>query len=205
MKIGFARCSTKKQSLTAQIQALEEEGCEEIYSEKVSGAASLSKRPELENMLRAVRKNDVICSTKIDRLARSSLQLYKIAAELKEKGCHLKFLDQSIDTTTPEGELLFGILGHLAQFELSLIRSRTQEGLERAKENGVKVGRKGKTTKSQDRQIIQLWKSGESSWGEIAKTYGISRQAVYNRIKKYRDEHAEKEIGGRAACVVTEK
>ena len=204
MKIGFARTSTKHQTLQGQIDSLKKEGCEEIYAEQVSGAAKINKRPELENMLRALRKGDIVCATKIDRLARSSLQLYKIAAEIEEKGANLKFLDQSINTTTPEGKLLFGILGHLAQFELSLIRSRTQEGLERAKENGVKVGRKKKLEKEDERKMKKLWEAGES-WNQLAKTFNVSRQSVYNRIKKWRAEHAKKEISDLSACVVTEK
>ena len=193
MKIGFARVSTEKQSLQNQEQRLRAEGCKEIYSEKISGAAEISKRTELENMLRALREGDIVVATKIDRIARSTRQLLQIADEIQSKGAQLKFLDNPIDTTTPSGKLIFEVLSAISSFERELIVSRTAEGLEHARSKGTVLGRPSGTSTEIDRKIKARWKSGES-WKSIGDDYGISRQAVYRRIKKWREEESEEEM-----------
>ena len=186
MKIGFARVSTEKQSLENQEQRLRAEGCKEIYAEKISGAAEISKRTELENMLRALREGDIVVATKIDRIARSTRQLLQIADEIQSKGAQLKFLDNPIDTTTPSGKLIFEVLSAISSFERELIVSRTVEGLEHARSKGKVLGRPSGTLPEIDRKIKARWKSGES-WKSIGDDYGISRQAGYRRIKKWRE------------------
>ena len=193
MKIGFARVSTEKQSLENQEQRLRAEGCKEIYAEKISGAAEISKRTELENMLRALREGDIVVATKIDRIARSTRQLLQIADEIQSKGAQLKFLDNPIDTTTPSGKLIFEVLSAISSFERELIVSRTVEGLEHARSKGKVLGRPSGTLPEIDRKIKARWKSGES-WKSIGDDYGISRQAVYRRIKKWREEESEEEM-----------
>ena len=193
MKIGFARVSTEKQSLENQEQRLRAEGCKEIYSEKISGAAEISKRTELENMLRALREGDIVVATKIDRIARSTRQLLQIADEIQSKGAQLKFLDNPIDTTSPSGKLIFEVLSAISSFERELIVSRTVEGLEHARSKGKVLGRPSGTLPEIDRKIKARWKSGES-WKSIGDDYGISRQAVYRRIKKWREEESEEEM-----------
>ena len=193
MKIGFARVSTEKQSLENQEQRLRAEGCKEIYAEKISGAAEISKRTELENMLRALREGDIVVATKIDRIARSTRQLLQIADEIQSKGAQLKFLDNPIDTTTPSGKLIFEVLSAISSFERELIVSRTVEGLEHARSKGKVLGRPSGTLPEIDRKIKARWKSGES-WKAIGDDYGISRQAVYRRIKKWREEESEEEM-----------
>ena len=193
MKIGFARVSTEKQSLENQEQRLRAEGCKEIYSEKISGAAEISKRTELENMLRALREGDIVVATKIDRIARSTRQLLQIADEIQSKGAQLKLLDNPIDTPTPSGKLIFEVLSAISSFERELIVSRTVEGLEHARSKGKVLGRPSGTLPEIDRKIKARWKSGES-WKSIGDDYGISRQAVYRRIKKWREEESEEEM-----------
>ena len=193
MKIGFARVSTEKQSLENQEQRLRAEGCKEIYAERISGAAEISKRTELENMLRALREGDIVVATKIDRIARSTRQLLQIADEIQSKGAQLKFLDNPIDTTTPSGKLIFEVLSAISSFERELIVSRTAEGLEHARSKGTVLGRPSGTSTEIDRKIKARWKSGES-WKSIGDDYGISRQAVYRRIKKWREEESEEEM-----------
>ena len=182
MKIGMARTSTEAQEsgLQIQIEMLEKEGCERIYSEKLSGKDR--NRPKLEEMLRNLRKGDTVVAKSIDRVARSMHDLSNIAKEIEEKGANLKFLDQNIDTTEPTGKLLFNILGSLAEFERSLINSRTKAGRENAKKNGIKFGRKKSTNKNQDAQMILAYQQGRT-WKEIAETFGVSRQLVWRRIR----------------------
>ena len=193
MKIGFARVSKDDLELDNQKIKLREEGCEEIYEEVVSGSKNIEKRPELQSMLKALREGDVCVAVRIDRLARSLRSLLMIADKVREKGAHLKFLDQSIDTTTPAGELTFQILGSLSQFELSLIKFRTIDGLRRAKAQGKRLGKAPSTSKDVDRKIKARWKAGES-WNQIAEDYGVSRQTIYRRIKKWREQEATEEF-----------
>ena len=96
-----------------------------------------------------MREGDVLVITKLDRLARSTLHLHKIVNDLNERGGGFKVLDQSIDTTTKEGRLLFSILASLAEFETELRAERTNEGRIAAMERGVKFGAKPKLTEDQ--------------------------------------------------------
>jgi DNA invertase Pin-like site-specific DNA recombinase len=183
MKIGYARVSTasgQESGLETQIDALKKAGCERIYSDKLSGKNR--DRPELEAMLKALRKGDHVVAAKIDRIARSMGDLYGIAKSIEDAGCDMTFLDQDIDTSTPTGKLLFGILGSLAEFERSLIVSRVKAGQARAKARGTKLGRKRGTTKQQDSQMLLAYEQGQS-WNQIADTFGVSRMSVYRRLR----------------------
>lgn len=187
MKIGYARVSTVDQDTGIQLAALKEAGCDEIYSENLSGKNR--NRPELKALLKSLRKDDTVVATKIDRLARSLTDLFKISEEIEEKEANLKILEHDFDTSKPTGKLLFSVLGSLAEFERHLIVERTQAGLAQAKANGVKLGRKKKVKAADERKMKKLWEAGES-WNELAKTFGVSRQSIYNRIKLWKDERA---------------
>jgi DNA invertase Pin-like site-specific DNA recombinase len=183
MKIGYARVSSasgQEGGLETQIDALTKAGCEKVYSDKLSGKNR--QRPELEAMLKSLRKNDTIVAVKIDRIARSMGDLYSIAKTIEDAGCDMAFLDQDIDTSTPTGKLLFNILGSLAEFERTLIVSRVKAGQARAKAKGTKFGRKRGTTKQQDAQMLLAYEQGQS-WNQIADTFGVSRMSVYRRLR----------------------
>jgi DNA invertase Pin-like site-specific DNA recombinase len=193
MKIGYARTSKAKgqeSGLDTQIAALKEAGCEKVYSDKLSGKNR--DRPELDAMLKALRKGDHIVAVKIDRIARSMGHLYSIAKNIEDAGCDISFLDQNIDTSTATGKLLFGILGSLAEFELSLIVSRVKAGQARAKAKGKKLGRRRETTKQQDAQMLLAYEQRQS-WNQIADTFGVSRMTVYRRLKD-RIAHGQMEL-----------
>jgi len=185
MKIGYARVSTADQNTELQLAALKDAGCDKIYSENLSGKNR--NRPELKALLKSLRKDDTVVATKIDRLARSLTDLFKISEEIEEKEANLKILEHDFDTSKPTGKLLFSVLGALAEFERHLIVERTQAGLAQAKANGVKLGRKKKVKAADERKMKKLWEAGES-WNELAKTFGVSRQSVYNRIKVWKAE-----------------
>ena len=113
MKVGYARVSTSGQKLDLQLDRLAD--CDRIYREKVS-AASAKNRPELKNALDFVREEDVFVVTKLDRLARSVVDLSNIVQRLEEKKVDLVVLDQGIDTTTIYGKLQFNILAAIGEF-----------------------------------------------------------------------------------------
>lgn len=114
-------------------------GCDKIFEEKKSGA-SRRERAALAQALTFVREGDQLVITRLDRLARSVLDLSQITAEIAAKKVDLIVLDQAIDTCSPTGRLLFHMLGAIGEFERDLIRERAADGIARAKAAGVKFG-----------------------------------------------------------------
>ena len=185
-KIGYARVSSTGQSLEIQIDKLTNFGCTEldgiIFKEKKSGL-STDNRPELKDALRHVRKGDSLVITKLDRLARSTLDLAKIAENLKNKEVELIVLDQNIDTSTPTGKLLFNILGSIAEFENDIRRERQADGINKAIKNGVKFGAKSKLTKA---QVIDLKEKRAKGIliRDLVNEFGISKASIYRLISE---------------------
>src|SRR5260370_11039006 len=141
MKIGYARVSTDAQDDSAQVEARRAAGAEKIVSEKMSGA-TLDRR-SLRGLIERLGAGDQLIVTRLDRLARSTRDLLNTIAAIAEKGATFKSLNDAwADTTTAQGQLMLTVLGGLAEYERSLILSRTKEGRQRAKLAGVKFGRK---------------------------------------------------------------
>ena len=174
---GYARVSTDDQDLTIQQDALEKAGCEIIRAEKVSGTSSQG-RDELNTRVEFLRDGDELVVTRVDRLARSVLDLQTIVRDIKLKGVHLRATEQPIDTSTPAGKCFLDMLGVFAEFETNLRRERQMEGIAKAKERGVYKGRKPSVDKT---QIIELHKSGMGATA-ITKELNISRATVYRAI-----------------------
>lgn len=114
--IGYARVSSAGQSLDVQLDKLGKAGCSKVYQEKRSGRQA-ENRPELQAALEYLRDGDVLIVCRLDRMARSVLDLAKIADRLRQKGVSLRVLDQGFDTTTSEGKLMLNLLGAFAEFE----------------------------------------------------------------------------------------
>ena len=131
MKIGYGRCSTLDQNLDWQVDKLKNEGCERIYTEKISGAKA--DRPELNRMLDALREGDTVVVCELTRLSRSTKDLFDIVEKVHGVGANIKSLSEPwLDTTTPQGKLLFTIFAGVSQFERDLTKERTMAGLEAA-------------------------------------------------------------------------
>lgn len=185
MIIGYARVSTKDQSLNSQIDAIKKYAAAheeevEIFTEKQSGAKK--DRSELEQAMRTVRPGDTFVIYKLDRLARSTKQLYELTDKLQERGVNFVSLQDNIDTTTSAGRAMFGMLAVFAEFERNMIQERTQAGLQAARKRGKVGGRPaldGKTKK----HIKTLYASGESAT-DIAKEYAIGRSTVYKVLNE---------------------
>lgn len=174
--IGYARVSTEGQSLNAQVEQLQGVGCHRIYREKVSGARS--ERRELTRLLSILEPGDTLIVTRLDRLARSTKDLLNILDAVAAKGCGFRSIaDSWASTTTPHGKLMLTVLGGLAEFERSLIITRTTEGRKRAKESGVKFGRKPKLTLHQRQEALRRRDAGETL-KMIAKSYAVSHSTI---------------------------
>lgn len=135
MVIGYARCSTAEQNLDRQLDALNKEGCERIYQEKVSGTKK--ERPELGKMLDALRAGDTVVICELTRLSRSTKDLFELVERIHGSGANIKSLKEGrwLDTTTSQGRFLFTIFAGVSQFERDLIHERTLEGLAAARCN----------------------------------------------------------------------
>ena len=179
MLYGYARVSTTDQSLAVQTAALEAAGCTIVRGEQVSGA-SRAGRPELRTLLEFIREGDVLVTTRLDRLARSAADLHQIVRELAAKGAGLRCLEQAIDTTTPSGKALLGMLGVFAEFERDIIRERQAEGIKAAKAKGIYNGRPATIDA---KQVAKLTAEGVSPT-QIARHLGISRASVFRLRNK---------------------
>ena len=182
MKIGYARVSSYGQSLEVQKEKLQQESCDEIFEEKISALSQ--KRNELETALRTLRDGDVLVVTKLDRLARSMQDLLIISKRIQKKQAQLKVLDQSIDTTTSEGRLMFNIIGSFAEFENDIRRSRQMEGIKKALEKGVSFGRKAILTSTQEEDIRRLREEEHFSLPQLANKYAVSHMTIHRVLKR---------------------
>ncbi len=178
MKIGYARVSTTQQDLTIQIDALKSAGATKLFSEKLSGK-STDNRQALQQALDFARDGDSLIVTRLDRLARSVIDLANIAKLLEANNVDLVVTEQQIDTRTPSGKLMFHMFAAFAEFERSLIQERCDQGRAKALANGVKFGRKAKLTVNQIIQLKTDFKHFKGSKTDLANKYGISRASLY--------------------------
>ena len=180
MKLGYARCSTLDQNLDWQIDALTKEGCDRIFQEKFT--ATRKDRPELLRMMDMLREGYTVIICELTRLSRSVKDLFDLIEQVEKAGANIKSLKESwLDTTTPQGRLLFTIFSGVRQFERELIRERTMEGLASARARGRMGGRPGKDKKIVE-QALTLYDSRAYSVDQISKTTGISRRTLYKYI-----------------------
>jgi len=182
MKVGYARVSTADQHLRMQEDALKSAGCEEIYTDVVSGVKE--QRPGLEKALGFLRDGDTLVVWKLDRLGRSIQNLIQLINDLHGKNIAFKSLQESIDTSTSGGKLVFHIFGALAEFERGLIQERTQAGLKAARARGRMGGRPPLLDSRKIARMVQIYDEQKNTVAEICKIYGISRPAFYNYLKK---------------------
>ncbi|MDX6154525.1 recombinase family protein [Marinococcus sp. PL1-022] len=189
-RIGYARVSTFHQDFSSQQQLLEEAGCHRIFTEKVTGTTAI-EREQLREAIRYARPGDILVVTKIDRLARSIIDLNNIVHELASEGISVLFLKDNMefnskDDTNSMQTLLFNVLGSFAQFEADLIRERTTEGRERAKAQGKHMGRPGQSDKAVQ-QALQLFENratNKMSVNDIVKVTGVPRSTIYAKRKR---------------------
>ena len=180
MKIGYARVSTEEQCLNRQIDALENYGCERVFSDKASG--SKASRPGLDDMLSFARSGDCIVVQKLDRIGRSTKYLIELSELFRKKGIDFVSLDEGIDTTTAQGRFFFTVIAAFSEFERDLISERTKDGLAAARRRG-RTGGRPKADPEKVKLVAKMWNSGDYTASEIAALCNISRATVYNYVK----------------------
>ena len=182
MKFGYARVSKNEQGLDVQIQKLTDAGCEEIFQEKISGAKD--DRPQLYAVMNKLRKGDILCVVRLDRLGRRMMKLVELINDFKSKGIEFVALENNLDTTTPVGMLLFNICAAFSEMERELIRERVKAGLDSAKQKGRTGGRPKALTMEKAETVRALRQVGKMSVNQICETIGISRSVFYRCIDK---------------------
>jgi DNA invertase Pin-like site-specific DNA recombinase len=186
IKLGYARVSTFEQNLDLQIDALQREGCKQIFTDKISGVKA--NKPNFEKLMEYARQGDTIVVWKLDRLGRSTVHLIELIEELKKKGINLKSLNEPIDTTSASGTLFFQFMCMLAEHERNIIRERTMAGLSSARARGRKGGRPNGL--SEHYQLIapevkEMYEKGMRTTEEIRKIFNIKSQPTLYKILIY--------------------
>ena len=180
-RLGYARVSTYGQTLDAQIAQLRAEGCTKIYREKASGAQA--DRRELLKLLKELAPGDVVTVTRIDRLARSTFDLFAIVKRIVDAGGQFRSLAEPwADTATSTGRLMIAVLGGLADVERDLIRTRTAEGRSRARARGQHMGRPPALTPQQQAEARKRRAEG-ATLKELAESYNVGI-ATISRLSK---------------------
>ena len=184
MKIGYARISTRDQSLQLQVDALKAAGCEKIYQEVASGAKTA--RPILDDLMKNAREGDTIVICKLDRLGRNLAHLLQLVEELKNKQVSLISLNDPIDTTTPQGRMMFHLFGMVAEYERGMIMERISAGLKAARARGIFGGRKKGLTedaKQKAKLAKVLYNSKNIPISAITKQLNISKPTLYTYLR----------------------
>lgn len=186
-KIGYARVSTRSQNDDTQVDDLTAYGCDRLFVDRgVSG--KLAARPELDKALAYLREGDVLVITRLSRAMRSLRHMTALAADLESAGVGLVVLRQQIDTTTPQGRLVFHLLAAIDEFQRELIVEGTREGLEAARARGRTGGQKPKLRPRQ----VELARSMYEEKGDdgkrrytvqqIADEFGVTRPTIYRAL-----------------------
>lgn len=178
--IGYARVSTKDQSLDLQLDALRAAGCTKIFEEKISGTQT--DRPELKACMKYLREGDTLVVYKLDRLGRSLPHLLEVIRDLKAEGVGFKSVSDSIDTSTASGQLMFSVMGSFAEFERSLISERTIAGLESARARGRMGGRPRAVSEELGQKIVVM-RGQRQTVASIAKELSMGEATVYRYLK----------------------
>jgi DNA invertase Pin-like site-specific DNA recombinase len=185
--IGYARCSTDRQDLTAQRRALHELGVgdDRVYLDHGMTGRN-RKRPCIEQALAAVREGDTLVVPKLDRLARSVPDARAIGDSLAARGIRLSLGGTVYDPNDPMGKMFFNILATFAEFEVDLIRLRTREGMAIARENGRLKGKQPKLNPRQHAHLLGLYEAGEHTISELAELFSVSRATIYREVTRAR-------------------
>ncbi|MFP3125998.1 recombinase family protein [Ectobacillus funiculus] len=181
MKYGYARVSTVNQDIESQLQTLENENCDKIYSEKFT--RTKTERPVFTELLEMLKEGDTLVVTKLDRFARTTEHGIRTVKELFERGVKVHILNMGLVENTPTGRLIFNILSAFAEFERDMIVERTQEGKAIAKQRGdFKEGRPNKFSKKQIEHALEILQN--HSYKEVESMTGISKSTLIREKKK---------------------
>lgn len=178
--VGYARLTAQDRDHAAQVNRLEEAGCQKVYQDKV--ADTKAPRPEWERCFNSLQRGDVLIVTHLSGVFRSSKHLAGIAQDLSQRGVALRVLDQGIDTTSAEGWSFFGLIAVIADFERSLIVEQINDGLAASRAQGRKGGRRPVLDAKQLARAQELYDAGDHTVADIAQVVGVSQSTLYRHL-----------------------
>ena len=181
---GCARVSATDQNLATQVEDLTQAGCTRIFQEKVSGTRTSS--PALTELLAALREGDVMVVNRLARLGRNTVHTIQLMEEFNRRGVHFRALDLGIDSRTPAGKMIIGVLSSFNQYERENNREKSLAGIELAKQQGKHLGRPAGRDAGKLAKVATALERGLSV-AEIVTLTDISRASV----KRYRQELSE--------------
>ena len=180
-RIGYTRVSTVTQTLDQQNDALNAAGVTKVFSDVMSGARD--DRPGLAELMAYVREGDTVVVWKLDRLGRNMLHILQTVKELTERGVTLVSTSDGIDSSTPAGRMMIGVLGSLAEYERELIKERSALKRASSRANGTKFGRPRKVAADADHiATAKRMKADGHTGRDIAKYLGVSRATLYRYL-----------------------
>jgi len=183
MLVGYARVSTRDQETYLQIDALRAAGVSVIFEEKTS---SVGARPQLRRCLESLKPGDVFVVYKLDRVARSLIDLLAILDQIKAAGALVKSLTEPLDTTSAMGAFVIQILGAVAQLERGIITERSIAGQKAARDRGVHCGRARTLSPVAEAEVIRLYDTGEYTLRSIAQMFEVSESVVKRAVYRVR-------------------
>lgn len=183
--IGYARVSTTRQDEAAQVVALQEAGCQEVFHERVSTRLPAEKRLQLQAALAALQPGDELVVAKLDRLGRTQVEVVNRLHDLQQRGIHVRTLDGLINTQAlgKMAPLVIGLLTGLAEVERELIRERTQESIEHRRATGGDLGGRRKSYTPEQAQLARQLREAGDSFRTVAKKLGLSLATVQRIIE----------------------
>lgn len=179
-RIGYTRVSTVAQTLDQQNQALEAAGATKIFSDTMSGARD--DRPGLKALMEYAREGDVVVVWKLDRLGRNMLHILATVKELIDRGVKLISTSDGIDSSTPAGRMMIGVLGSLAEYERELTKERTALKRAASRAKGTKFGRPRKVANPEHVSTAKRMRTDGHTAKDIAKYLGVSRATLYRYL-----------------------
>ncbi len=194
MLLGYARVSKAEgQDTRAQVDALRAAGCERIYEERMSGGRW--DRPELHRLLDQLRPGDVLVVWKLDRLSRSLRDLLHIVEHIEKAGAGFRSLTEAVETVSPAGRMLTGLLSVFSEYEKELTRERTRAGLQKARREGRVGGRKPKLSPAQRRAAIEMVSDGKTA-ADVARLFGVHPSTITRLLTQLRQDRCPPESDG---------
>lgn len=190
----YARVSTDQQTTDNQLQELQAIAIARDWTvvrkfedRGISGSKGRDARPGLDSLLRiaAAGEIDMVAAWSVDRLGRSLSNLVAFLSDLQAAGVGLYLHQQALDTSTPSGRAMFGMLGVFAEFERAMIQERVNSGLKRAKLAGTKLGRPCALSEDDQRELYKRYRLGEHV-DDLANEYGVTQRLVYRALERCR-------------------
>lgn len=182
-RIGYTRVSTVAQTLDQQNEVLHAAGVAKVFSDVMSGARD--DRPGLASLLEYVRDGDTVVVWKLDRLGRNMLHILQTVRQLTDKGATLVSVTDGIDSSTPAGRMMIGVLGSLAEYERELIKERTALKRASSRASGTRFGRPRKVNDVEHIITARRMKADGHTARDIAKYLGVSRATLYRYLEAF--------------------